>query len=88
MNEVEQSWQRIGNSLRDNAPETYETLNPPAIEAAIAEAEEFAGVWFPPDMVASLRVHDGIAAQPGEFQVAGRYSPAPVERIKHTAPTW
>ncbi|HJP73099.1 MAG TPA: SMI1/KNR4 family protein [Pseudonocardiaceae bacterium] len=83
MNEVERSWQRIENWLRDNAPETYATLNPPATEAAIAEAEEFVGVPFPPDVVASLRVHDGIAPQPGAFHLAGRYSLASVERIKN-----
>ena len=81
MNEVEQSWQRIENWLRNNAPETYATLNPPASEAAIAKAEEFLGVPFPPDVLASLRVHDGIAQQHGAFHLAGRYSLASVERI-------
>ncbi|HEY4453137.1 MAG TPA: SMI1/KNR4 family protein, partial [Pseudonocardiaceae bacterium] len=82
MDDVERSWQRIENWLRDNAPDTYATLNPPASEAAIAAAEEFVGVAFPPDVVASLRVHDGVAAGPAEFDLAGRYSPSSVARIK------
>ena len=39
MSAVEQSWQRIEDWLRDNAPETYASLNPPATEAAIAAAD-------------------------------------------------
>lgn len=83
MNDVERSWQRIENWLRDNAPETYASLNLPATDAAIAAAEEFVGVSFPPDVVASLRIHDGVAPGPGAFQLAGRYAPSTVERVRN-----
>lgn len=81
MNEVELSWQRIENWLRDNAPETYATLNPPAADADIVAAEQVIGVPFPPDVVASLRIHDGVVPGPAAFHVAGRYSPSSLGRI-------
>lgn len=83
MNEVEAAWQRIENWLRDNAPDTYATLNPPATDAAIARVEELVGVRLPEDVVASLRVHDGVTSRPGEFEIAGRYAPASAERMTH-----
>ncbi|HEX4221002.1 MAG TPA: SMI1/KNR4 family protein [Pseudonocardiaceae bacterium] len=82
MNEIERSWQRIENWLRDNAPETYASLNPPASEAAIAEAQEFIGVPFPPDLIASLRIHDGVTFHPAGLTIVGRYAPISVEVIK------
>jgi cell wall assembly regulator SMI1 len=82
MNDVAQAWQRIENWLRDNAPETYRTLNPPATDAAIAHVEELIGVPLPADVVASLRIHDGVTFDGGRFEIAGRYAPASVERIE------
>ncbi|MCK8676410.1 SMI1/KNR4 family protein [Streptomyces lichenis] len=57
--QVQDSWDRIDEWLRENAPRTFATLGPPAGEEETAAAEEELGVTFPPDLVASLLRHDG-----------------------------
>ncbi|MFJ9910614.1 SMI1/KNR4 family protein [Actinacidiphila glaucinigra] len=56
---VRESWDRIDEWLRENAPRTFATLGPPAEHEEIAAAEEELGVTFPPDLVASLLRHNG-----------------------------
>ncbi|MFE3288079.1 SMI1/KNR4 family protein, partial [Streptomyces sp. NPDC059233] len=56
---VQDSWDRIDEWLRENAPRTFATLGPPARREEIAAAEEELGVTFPPDLVASLLRHNG-----------------------------
>lgn len=56
---VRESWDRIDEWLRANAPRTFATLGPPAEHEEIAAAEEELGVTFPPDLVASLLRHNG-----------------------------
>ncbi|MGI5429187.1 SMI1/KNR4 family protein [Streptomyces sp. CA-179760] len=60
---VEESWLRIDAWLTRHAPLTRATLRPPAAEAGVEAAERSLGVAFPPDLVASLRCHDGV--EPG-----------------------
>ncbi|EFL12864.1 SMI1/KNR4 family protein [Streptomyces sp. C] len=58
-NLVLDSWDRIDEWLRHNAPRTFATLGPPAGQEEIAAAEEELGVTFPADLVASLLRHNG-----------------------------
>ncbi|EFL35470.1 predicted protein [Streptomyces viridochromogenes DSM 40736] len=60
---VEESWARVDAWLARHAPRTHATLRPPAPRAGIEAAERTLGVPFPPDLVASLRCHDGV--EPG-----------------------
>ncbi|MGA5897077.1 hypothetical protein [Streptomyces venetus] len=57
---VEESWARVDAWLARHAPRTHATLRPPAPRAGIEAAERTLGVPFPPDLVASLRCHDGV----------------------------
>ncbi|MET9764144.1 hypothetical protein ABZ016_34665 [Streptomyces sp. NPDC006372] len=61
---VEDSWARVDAWLARHAPRTRATLRPPASQAGIEGAERTLGVSFPPDLVASLRCHDGV--EPGD----------------------
>ncbi|MFF8228105.1 hypothetical protein [Streptomyces caelestis] len=64
---VEESWARIDAWLARHAPLTHATLRPPAPQAGIEDAERTLGVSFHPDLVASLRCHDGV--EPGDCAV-------------------
>lgn len=64
---VDNAWAHIEKWLRKHASRTYDALNPPAREAEIQAAEAELGVGFPPDLVASLRRHDGSA--PGDDEL-------------------
>ncbi|MEU5693066.1 SMI1/KNR4 family protein [Actinosynnema sp. NPDC020468] len=57
---VEESWDRIEKWLHATAPAAAERLSPPASAAAVGAAETTVGLPFPPDLVASLRRHDGV----------------------------
>jgi hypothetical protein len=61
---VEESWARIDAWLARRAPVTHATLRPPASQADIEAAERTLGAAFHPDLVASLRCHDGV--EPGD----------------------
>ncbi|MEU3521999.1 SMI1/KNR4 family protein [Streptomyces sp. NPDC006654] len=61
---VDDSWDRIDSWLREHAPRTFASLGPPAADDEIRAAQEELNVTFPPDLVASLRRHDG--ARSGE----------------------
>jgi cell wall assembly regulator SMI1 len=56
---VENSWDRIDGWLREHAPRTLASLGPPAAAEEIRAAEEELDVAFHPDLVASLRRHNG-----------------------------
>ncbi|MEU2424013.1 SMI1/KNR4 family protein [Streptomyces sp. NPDC007851] len=56
---VEDSWDRIDSWLREHTPRTFASLGPPAADDEIRAAQEELNVTFPPDLVASLRRHDG-----------------------------
>ncbi|MFE7356602.1 SMI1/KNR4 family protein [Streptomyces sp. NPDC057543] len=56
---VQDSWNRIDAWLREHAPRTFATLQPPAGDEEIVAAQEELGVTFPPDLVASLLRHNG-----------------------------
>ncbi|MFF4602615.1 SMI1/KNR4 family protein [Streptomyces sp. NPDC001339] len=57
---VESSWDRIDGWLRTHAPHTLASLCPPAADEEIRAAEKELNVTFPPDLVASLRRHNGV----------------------------
>lgn len=67
---VEESWARIDTWLARHAPLTRARLRPPASEADIAAAEHTLQVTFPPDLVASLRCHDGVELEKGTPELA------------------
>ncbi len=73
---VEESWARIEDWLAEHAPVSRARLRPPAAPDEIAEAERRLGLTFHPELVASLRCHDGV--EPGEgapaFALNGRFS--------------
>ncbi|MGX7825708.1 SMI1/KNR4 family protein [Actinokineospora sp. 24-640] len=69
---VDQAWERVERWLADTVPAEV-TWNPPASDAAIVRAQRAAGVAFPPDLVASLRRHDGVRA--GGFTFPPFYAP-------------
>ncbi|WP_306326469.1 SMI1/KNR4 family protein [Streptomyces venezuelae] len=65
---VGDSWDRIDAWLREHAPRTFALLAPPATDAEIRATEELLDVRFHPDLVASLRRHDGALSGLGAFQ--------------------
>ncbi|MEU0385567.1 hypothetical protein [Streptomyces chartreusis] len=71
---VEASWARVDAWLARHAPLTHATLRPPAPRAAIEDAERTLGGPFHPDLVASLRCHDGVQPDDGAVQLAS-YGP-------------
>ncbi|BAU14336.1 glucan synthesis regulatory protein, putative [Leptolyngbya sp. NIES-3755] len=56
---VNESWQRIENWLRDNAPGLLEWFNPPATEEEIRQVESAIGKQFPPSVRFSYLRHNG-----------------------------
>ncbi|WP_378245106.1 SMI1/KNR4 family protein [Actinokineospora guangxiensis] len=58
---VDAAWSRIEGWLAESLT-TEVVWNPPAADAAISRAQRAAGAAFPPDLVASLRRHDGVRA--------------------------
>ncbi len=67
---VEESWARIDAWLTRHAPLTHATLRPPAPQAGIEAAVRTLGVTFHPDLVASLRCHDGVEPDDGAVQLS------------------
>ncbi|WP_399892080.1 SMI1/KNR4 family protein [Streptomyces sp. BBFR51] len=62
---VEDSWARIDAWLSEHAPVSRALLRPPASPGEIADAEQRLGVAFHPELVASLRCHDGVELSEG-----------------------
>src|SRR5688500_20298705 len=58
-------WTRLESYLQANAPSVLATLLPPATDAQIARAEAALGVRLPPDLAASLKMHDGQVQETG-----------------------
>ncbi|MFH8899791.1 hypothetical protein ACH4HG_25810 [Streptomyces coeruleorubidus] len=67
---VEESWARVDAWLTRHAPLTRATLRPPAPQGGIEEAERTLGVPFHPDLVASLRCHDGVEPDEDAVQLS------------------
>ncbi|MEU4097257.1 SMI1/KNR4 family protein [Streptomyces sp. NPDC026673] len=63
---AEQAWDRIDVWLAAHAPATFALLRPPASEEEVAAVQRRMGITFPPDLVATLRRHDGAA---GDFSL-------------------
>ncbi|MFG3157884.1 SMI1/KNR4 family protein [Streptomyces sp. NPDC048219] len=62
---VEDAWARIDAWLSEHAPPSRALLRPPASAEEIADAERRLGVMFHPELVASLRCHDGVELAEG-----------------------
>lgn len=62
---VNHAWDRIENWLAAHAPATH-VSSPPADPQRIAEAQRQVGAPFPPDLIASLRRHDGSGPNGGD----------------------
>ncbi|MBM4825954.1 MULTISPECIES: SMI1/KNR4 family protein [Streptomyces] len=83
---VEESWARIEAWLARHAPVSRARLRPPAAGEEIRAAERELGLVFPPDLVASLRCHDGADHGEGAPEVAYYGPPARVaDIVRHTA---
>ena len=52
-------WKRLESHLESHAPEALLSLNPPASNDSIAEAQRELGDVLPSELIDSLRVHDG-----------------------------
>jgi len=65
---VEASWDRIDSWLREHAPRTFASLGLPVVDEEIRAAEEELNVIFHPDLVASLRRHNGARGGAEAFQ--------------------
>jgi cell wall assembly regulator SMI1 len=76
---VHAAWKRIENWLAARAPASRRSLRPPASAAAIARVQQEMSVEFPPDLVASLRRHDGVTG--GGFALPFLFEPLAVDAI-------
>jgi cell wall assembly regulator SMI1 len=76
---VDAAWQRIEDWLAGHAPTSLRALRPPATAARIEALQRQMSVPFPPDLVASLRRHDGVAGR--GFDLPPFFSPLPADRI-------
>ncbi|HEX5567791.1 MAG TPA: hypothetical protein VFY14_12830 [Streptomyces sp.] len=72
---VESSWARIDAWLAEHAPLTHGLLGPPVPMEDIEAAQRRLGLVFHPDLVASLRCHDGTELQEGALELPGLYGP-------------
>ncbi len=77
---VDTAWERIERWLAAHAPATGASLRSPAPPERIAALQTRMSVAFPPDLVASLRRHDGVAARDG-FSLPPFYQPLPLDQI-------
>jgi cell wall assembly regulator SMI1/predicted DNA-binding WGR domain protein len=56
---VADAWAWIEGWLAKNSPKALATLGPPATEEQLADLEKRLGMVLPPDLRASLRIHNG-----------------------------
>ncbi|MCF0092933.1 ATP-dependent dethiobiotin synthetase BioD [Micromonospora sp. MH99] len=77
---VNAAWKRIEKWLAAHAPRTRASLRPAAPPERIAALQARMSVPFPPDLVASLRRHDGVAAV-DSFDLPPFYRPLPLDQI-------
>ncbi|MEV0634988.1 hypothetical protein AB0I77_08490 [Streptomyces sp. NPDC050619] len=82
---VEDSWSRIEAWLRRHAPVSHALLRPPAAPSDIETAERALGVGFHPDLVASLRCHDGVELEDGAPVLAYYGPPSGIADIVKSA---
>jgi hypothetical protein len=71
---VDRAWERIETWLAEHAPVTAASLRPPADDETIAATQRAVGVRLPPELVASLRRHDGVSG--GDPRTEFRFPPA------------
>ncbi|MEE6261190.1 SMI1/KNR4 family protein [Plantactinospora sonchi] len=76
---VNAAWQRIERWLADHAPRSRASLRPPAPAKQIDAVQVRMSVAFPPDLVASLRRHDGTT--PGGLRLTFLYRLMPLQEI-------
>ncbi|MEV4639685.1 SMI1/KNR4 family protein [Actinoplanes sp. NPDC049548] len=76
---VNAAWQRIEKWLAVHVPKDRRSLRPPASRAALDDLQKRLSVPFPPDLVASLLRHDGVAS--AGFELPWFYEPASVREI-------
>lgn len=72
------TWGRLERWLAAHAPRALASLNPPASEDEIAQAERALGVALPGDVRASLRRHDG---QEPDIPLFAGWSLLPCRRV-------
>lgn len=53
------TWNKFEAWLKNNWPDGFEDLNPPATEQEINQLQETLGVQLPVDFIACLRIHNG-----------------------------
>lgn len=78
---VNAAWQRIEKWLTAHAPASAGALRPPAPPERIDELQQQMSVAFPPDLVASLRRHDGVGSG-FRFVLPHSYEPSSVDGIR------
>lgn len=79
---ADRAWQRIERWLSRRAPVSAKSLRPPAPDTGIRFLQTRLGRRLPPDLVASLRRHDGVRTDGrGAFSLPPFHTPLPVERI-------
>jgi cell wall assembly regulator SMI1 len=76
---VNAAWKRIEDWLAVHAPRSRRSLRPPASVRAVDDLQRRMSVSFPPDLVATLRRHDGVTSD--GFTVPFFYRPLPVNQI-------
>ncbi|HEX5205973.1 MAG TPA: SMI1/KNR4 family protein [Actinoplanes sp.] len=77
---VDAAWRRLEKWLAKHAPATARSLRPGAPAARIDAIQRQMSVAFPPDLVASLRRHDGVTWTAG-FAVPPFYVLEPLDEI-------
>jgi cell wall assembly regulator SMI1 len=77
---VDAAWQRIEKWLAKHASRGARALRPGAAAARIDAVQRQMSVAFPPDLVASLRRHDGVTSLSG-FLLPPFYAPETVDGI-------
>jgi cell wall assembly regulator SMI1 len=78
---VARAWRRIQAWLVRYAPRSARSLPGPASSSAIARAQRRLGRPLPPDLVASLRTHDGVREGRGAFTFPPFYAPLSAAQI-------
>jgi cell wall assembly regulator SMI1 len=87
---TDDSWDRITAWLSRHAPPLAATVNPPATEAAIAEAEAAVGTPLPADLLAWWRRADGMRwVDPhAGWLIPPHFIPHPIDRALESRRIW
>jgi cell wall assembly regulator SMI1 len=78
---VNSAWLRIERWLSKHAPATRASLRRPAAPERVHAAQARMSVAFPPDLVASLRRHDGADQSGGGFTLPPFHRPMSLDQI-------